>query len=178
MNRIVCVLAAFAALAMMGAPAAAAAKPIPDGLKGCRTLAKVYDSHLTFEQQVLVAGDALTHLQKVRNVALLKMLRGLADNADSPSALGNWCKTRYAKDATVAASTYAPATTTTTTMPPEYPKEVPIDSIEDTRVRDFAQQYANGNTTVIEVAPGVYANKGHQPLGPMSLCCPSRTVGC
>lgn len=68
-----------------------------------------------------------------------------------------------------AAAATSTTSSTTTTVPPEFPKEVPIDSITDPRVQNWAQMNANGNTTVVEVALGVYADKGHQTtIGPVS----------
>jgi hypothetical protein len=150
--------------------AGAASKSTSEGLKGCQTLTKVYNGDLTPDQRVLAAADALTHLQKVKNRALHGILTSFGDDVAAPAALGSWCKSHYSNDATVAASAFATTTTVapTTTAPPEFPKEVPIDSIEDSRVRNRAQEFAGGNTTVVELAPGVYADKGHAPLGPAS----------
>src|SRR4051812_17759167 len=50
------------------------------------------------------------------------------------------------------------AATTTTAAPSPYPREIPIDGIQDQRIRDSLQR--SGATTAVELAPGVYAEKG------------------
>jgi hypothetical protein len=53
--------------------------------------------------------------------------------------------------------------TTTTTVPPEWPKEVPMASI-DSRFQFFLGA-ESGKTVAVELAPGVYAERGVGPLG-------------
>lgn len=67
---------------------------------------------------------------------------------------------------TAATSTSAPTTaaaTTTTKPPSEYPKEVPVSSIKDSRIRSY---FEDENYTVgVQLAPGIWANRGAGPLG-------------
>jgi hypothetical protein len=58
-------------------------------------------------------------------------------------------------------------TATTTTAPSPNPREIPIDSIQDQRIRNYFQM--NGASTAVELAPGVYAEKGQGPVGNAKL---------
>jgi hypothetical protein len=62
-------------------------------------------------------------------------------------------------------TTVAPATTAA--LPTEFPREVPIDAISDPRAR-AALQAGGPVTSAVEVFPGVYANKGSAPIGPVT----------
>jgi hypothetical protein len=62
-----------------------------------------------------------------------------------------------------AAGTTTAAAATTTTAPSPNPREIPIDQIQDQRIRDDFQMH--GAATAVELAPGVYAEKGQAPVG-------------
>jgi hypothetical protein len=62
------------------------------------------------------------------------------------------------------ATTTTTAAVTSTTAPSPYPREIPVDSIQDQRIRGHFQM--NGASTAVELAPGVYAEKGQGPVGP------------
>jgi hypothetical protein len=47
----------------------------------------------------------------------------------------------------------------------EYPREVPISSIRDARIRNWATLSDPTVRTIVEVASGVYANRGKGALG-------------
>src|SRR5437762_644088 len=61
-----------------------------------------------------------------------------------------------------AAGTTTAAASTTTTAPSPYPREIPIDQIQDQRIRGDFQMH--GAATAVELAPGVYAEKGQAPV--------------
>jgi hypothetical protein len=56
------------------------------------------------------------------------------------------------------------AATTTTSAPSASPREIPVDQIQDQRIRNNLQML--GQATAVELAPGVYAEKGQGPVGP------------
>jgi hypothetical protein len=62
-----------------------------------------------------------------------------------------------------AQTTTATTTATTTTAPSPYPREIALDAIQDQRIRDQLQR--SGAATAVELAPGVYAEKGQAPVG-------------
>lgn len=66
-----------------------------------------------------------------------------------------------APPSTVATTTTEGSTTTTTR--PEFPREVPIASITDSRIRKWATMSNKNATVVVEVAAGVYADRGQSP---------------
>jgi hypothetical protein len=46
-----------------------------------------------------------------------------------------------------------------------YPREVPVSSITDSTLRTAAQHATPAVTVLVELAPGVYANRRPGPLG-------------
>jgi hypothetical protein len=116
-------------------------------------------------KRVLVLGALTT------TVMLLAACGGGSDSADQAKldrrdqALDRREKQLDERDRNLSAATTttAPAATTTT-APSPYPREIPIDQIKDQRIRGDFQMH--GAATAVELAPGVYAEKGQGPVGP------------
>ena len=64
-------------------------------------------------------------------------------------------------------ATAAPFTAPSTTPPSPYPREIPVASISDSRIRDYFTE--KGQASAVELDAGVYAEKGAGPVGNASL---------